>query len=254
LRNAIVDVDAAVAEHESEIASIIDRRMRGETAAAVETMADTLAVAAEDFTAMAKILEDCARDASLLVLDSHGLTAFVMNVRAELPAAITVITRELRSYAQRVLGGGTPASLPRHATEPKLTLIEPPRKTEVVALRNIKYVDATGVVCVGKLQRHSIPAALVDEAMRSGAVCAVVDPRVRDKVGDWGMMLPSADRCEWIGPPAEAEPAPTAYRPAIPHSQLGQFKVVDRGPPLVGTMPARLVEPASASRSLPKEE
>jgi hypothetical protein len=255
LRAAIVDAESVIATHEREIAEIIDRRMRAETSAAVETMADQLQIASEDFENVAKALEDAARESSLIVLDGHPLTSFVMSARQQLPAAIAVITRELRNHSHAVLSGGAPASLPRHALEPKLTLIEAPKMTEIVALRNVKYVDARGVtVCVGKLQRHSMPAALADEAMRSGAVCAVVDPRVRDQIGNWGMVLPSADRCEWIGPPAKAEPAPTTYRPPIPHSTLGQFEVVDRGPPLVGTMPVRpSIEPAGASRKLSGE-
>lgn len=119
-------------------------------------------------------------------------------------------------------------------------------------MRNIRWVNAQGVVVVaGKLQRCHLPVKLADEALRDRTVAQVGDARIRHQIGCWGMTQPLAVNCEWLGPPAKAEPTPTAYRPAIPHSTLGQFQVVDRGPPLIGTMPAQPL--AVGARKMPEE-
>jgi hypothetical protein len=190
-------------------------------------------------------------------LDGHALTSFVMSAHQQLPAAIKVILFELRSHAKAVLSGHAKASLPVAAPEPVLKLVEAPPVKEIVALRNFRYIGVDGAVrVVGQLQRHDMPAGLADAAMRAGAACAVGDPRVAGgKIGSRGGLLPDETRCEWIGP-AKAEPAPSAYyRPAIPHSSLGNFEIVDRGPPLVGTMRTTPVEPeAAGARSMPEEE
>lgn len=68
-------------------------------------------------------------------------------------------------------------------------------------------------------------------------VAHVGDARIRHQIGSWGMIQPLATNCEWVGPAARPEPVRDSYRPAIPHSTLGQFEVVDRGPPIVGAMP-----------------
>jgi hypothetical protein len=70
-------------------------------------------------------------------------------------------------------------------------------------------------------------------------VAHVGDARIRHQIGSWGMIQPLATNCEWVGPAARPEPVRDSYRPAIPHSTLGQFEVVDRGPPIVGAMPAQ---------------
>jgi hypothetical protein len=251
LRAAIGDIDSTIAGHKREIAEIIDQRMRAETSAAVAEMANALENAAEDFEGVASALEAATREASPIILDGHAISAFVMSARQQLPPAIEVLVDGLRNHAKAVLAGTARASLPvAAAPEPVLKVVESPPLKEIVALRNVKYANAQGVVVVvGQLQRASMPAALADQGMRAGAVALVTDPRVKDQIGLHGMMLPSEDRCQWVGPALPDMPAPTTYRPAIPHSTLGDFQVVDRGPPLTGRMPARLTEPASASRS-----
>jgi hypothetical protein len=73
---------------------------------------------------------------------------------------------------------------PAGAREKAVSALKPSPTTEVVALRNIRWVNAQGVVVVaGKLQRCHLPVKLADEALRAGMVAHVGDARIRHQIG-----------------------------------------------------------------------
>jgi hypothetical protein len=249
LNGAAVKIGAEVTDIEAQIERVVDQRMRAETALAVDALADRLAKAQAAHEAAALELEMAARESALVVLDGHGVTAFVMSARQQLPPAIDVILRELRSHSKGVLAGYHRASLPRPEPEPKKTAPEPPNTKGVFLLKHVVYTDADGRQhLLPKMNQADLPLALAAKALRSGAACEFSDPRFKQLSGTFGGMTPLLAHCESLDgtPTTEAPPSAVSVVVPIRHQTFdSQFEVVDRGPPITGTMrPA-----AIASRS-----
>jgi hypothetical protein len=146
-------------------------------------------------------------------------------------------------------GGVASEQQPRGSRGVASAAVEEPTK-DIVPLRAIKYASDAGVTCCGMMQRHSLPKGLAEAAIKAGLAVTVTDPRVKDRVGVFGMLTPLADACTWIGPStAAAEPKPSG----VVH---GMFEPMDRGAPIIGTMPVsrRADLPTVASQTLPPEE
>jgi hypothetical protein len=138
--------------------------------------------------------------------------------------------------------------LPQAAPEPVKLKVVAPETREVLALRHFKYTNAQGaVVCVGKFQRHSMPAALATKAIKLGCAAEFGDPRVKGQIGMWSMMVPDPERCDSIDGTPDASPK-TSRSPVITSSH---FEPMDLGPGYTMRVP---VEAAAATRSMPSEE
>jgi hypothetical protein len=130
--------------------------------------------------------------------------------------------------------------LPQAAPEPVRLKIVAAETREVVALKHLRYTNAQGaIICVGKMQRHSMPAALAEKALKMGAAADVTDVRVKNLIGSWSMLIPAPENCVSL----DGTPDTGAKPPHGPPIQSGhmQFEVVDRGPPLAGTMTVRSI-------------
>ena len=132
LKTALLDVDQRLAELEQSKAEMADRKVRAETAAEVELLARDLAKLAAEFDDAATRLSVCTRRVVPLVIDAHGLNNFAGICRSDVPPAVTMLTTLLRTYADDVLSGRAPATLPLCADEtsaqvptPALTPQEP---------------------------------------------------------------------------------------------------------------------------------
>lgn len=137
LSAAISDVETTICGLEREINSIVDQKMRAETAQTVDGMVSELENAAAKFEAIAKRLEDATRASALIVLDGYPISSFILSARQQLPPAIDVLVVGLKAHAAAVLAGTARASLPMPEPEPpQLKLVEKPAIMEIVALRN----------------------------------------------------------------------------------------------------------------------
>ncbi len=232
------------AEHaaiEREIEAIVDRRMRAETSAACNVIADRIAKAQAAFTEAAQELEAAAREAALIILDGHPVASFVLSAREQLPPAIEVIVVGLRNHARAVIDRRAPASLPRPEPEPvKLALVPPSPMMTIFALKNLKYQSKAGVVvCIGANKMHSVPEALGRQALAEHLALPLSDRRrIRDLEFGAVSYLPDEAACTWLGEPGREAPA-RSVRPGGPitHSSLATFEVMDRGPAFTVTMP-----------------
>jgi hypothetical protein len=242
LEGASVKIGNEITDLEAQVEQIVDQRMRSETSAAVSAMADRLEAAQIANEAAAKELEAAAREAGLLIPEAVAVAEFTRSAIDQLPAAIAQVTGLLRGYAKGVLAGHGKASLPKPAPEPpKLQIVPSEPTTNLFVMRNIRYV-ASGreVVCCGRNRRHDLPARIAELALSSGAAVPLSDrKRITDLEGTSGMLVPTPQACEWIGPKGR-EPAPLSMRPGGPppvHSSLSAFEPYDRGKPFTGTMP-----------------
>ena len=143
---------AALAETEQQITDLehagddaADKKLRVETGAAIEKLGQELAEAAAAFDAgSSHLAEICSRIAPI-VLDCYGLQAFAMNARAEVPAAVQMVTGILKDRTRATLAGTAPAALPQAEPPPIPTQLPAPSKTETVFfLRAAKWKDSDG--------------------------------------------------------------------------------------------------------------
>jgi hypothetical protein len=249
LRGGLARIDSDIAELQREIAEDIDREQRVATAATIDAWVDEWSRAAAAFDSACRLVESISSLTVSVAPEAGGTKNFALDARQQLPAAVALITTLLKNHRAGVLAGGSKATLAKPAQPVQLKLVEAPKVTEVVALRAVKYFSADNgaMVCVGTFQRHFLPDALVDQAMRAGAVCAVGDPRVRGgQIGSLGMVLPHESRCELLGDAPTAKAAPKSTVAPITHSA---FEVVDRGPAYNITVP-RGPEPVPMPRAV----
>jgi hypothetical protein len=252
LTGAIGDVDKIIIGLEREIDQIVDKRCRAETSVAVTAMADRLAKAQVAHKAAALELELAAKEGGILIPESVAVYQFTRSAREQLPPAVEMVVAALRAHSRGVLSGHGSPSLPQQpAPPPKLEIVPPMPTVSLFATKKLKYLDAAGAVIVcGAYHKHTFPQALGELALRTNVAVALNDKRVRDlqAAGLATVGTPDEAACEWLGARGREAPERFAKRGGPPiHSSLtsftpsgtGPFTVVDRGPPIVGSMPAQ---------------
>jgi hypothetical protein len=101
-----------------------------------------------------------------------------------------------------------------------------------------------------------LPARIAELALSAGAAKPLSDRKhIEAFEGTSGMYVPTPQACEWVGPKGR-EPAPLQMRPGGPpiHSSLTEFTRVDRGPPIIGSMPAQPIAVGARKMPSPDEE
>jgi hypothetical protein len=152
-QDRVSTLSAALAEPEQQVIALerarddlVDKKLRIETASAIEKLAQEIIEAGTKFDIGATALAETSCKVAAIVLDGHGLQAFAMNARVEVPAAVTMIVGILKDRARATLAGTAPAALPK--AEPEQVIVPSP-KVEVKTiffLRAAKY-HANGHAC-----------------------------------------------------------------------------------------------------------
>ncbi len=204
-QDRVSTLTAALAETERQVSALerarddaADKKRRAETAAAIEKLAQDLTQAAAAFdTGSSQLAETCSRIAPI-VLDCYGLQAFAMNARAEVPAAVQMITGILKDRARSTLAGTAPAALPKVETIPEPVQLPPPKTETVFFLRAAKWKDAEGKTrLIPKWSDAELPPAIAARALAVGAAVPVTDERrkkIRQSIAaaaECGMVLES---------------------------------------------------------------
>ncbi len=223
LTAALGEIEQQVTEFECARDDLAGKKLRAETAAAIEKLAQELAQAAAAFdTGSSQLAETCNRIAPI-VLDCYGLQAFAMNARAEVPAAVKMITGILKDRARATLDGNAPATLPKPAPDvaPE-QMVPPPKIVTVFFLRATKWKDSEGKTrLIPKFSDGELPPAVAARALAVGAAVAVTDER-RKKYGSQSLPPPNEEWC------FNLDDATEPSREPVQHSA---FEVVDRGKP-----------------------
>jgi hypothetical protein len=261
LNGAALKINSEVADIEAQIAAAIDALMRKETSAAVLEMASELEVLFGDFDNVARALQEAdawEAGSSLMSPDVGDVRSLVMKVREGLQNASAHALASLKSHAAAVLAGTARPSLPqRPAPAPKLAIVPPAPTLTLLSMRKLKYVNADGGVTVlGAYHKHDFPKALGELALKTNVAALLTDKRVRDLAATSlaSVGVPEEQSCEWLGergaetPSRYLRPGATDYHSLSP----SPFTPVDRGPPIVGAMPAQQF--AVGTRKLDTEE
>jgi hypothetical protein len=182
LDGAISDVEAAIASLELEIAGMVDRRCRSETAAAVTALADKWASLGAAFDVAVGQLADLARESAVITLDAHPLQVFLDAVKQQVPPAADVVASVLRDHAKAVLVGTAPAFLPKPEPEPApFKLVEPPPTELLFTLRSVRWTDAQGVKRIAdQYTDAALPPDIARRALKCRACVPISDPRRRE--------------------------------------------------------------------------
>ena len=220
LAAALAETTQQVAALERSVADLADRKLRAETGAAIDKMADEMEKAGKAFDLGAEELATISQRVADIVLDGHGLQAFSMKVRAEVPAAVEMIAGLLRERARATLAGTAAAALPKPETPPAPQA--PPPKTERVFLRqDVKWTDASGQLRLApQFSDAELPPAAAGRALKSGAALSLDNPRRKKLYGIKPPRQPDPSRCQSL----DAEPIVAA---PVRHSA---FEPMDRGP------------------------
>lgn len=125
LAAALADLNQQVTTLESERDDFLDKKLRSETAFAIDALAEDITKAGVAFDRGLAVLADVTGRAAAIIYDARGLEAFAANVRHEIPATVIMIAGILRDRARATIAGTAPAKLPLPA--PALAVIESPR-------------------------------------------------------------------------------------------------------------------------------
>jgi hypothetical protein len=256
LAAALVDVERQVQDLERAQDDLSDKKVRTETAAAIEKLVLEVAEAAAAFDAGAEKLAECTGRAAAIVADARGLEIFATHARTEVRAAIAMTSALLRSQASEVLNGNVPAKLPKPeapiAVKPAPVAIP---TTHVFALQHLKWICETGQVkTLARYMAGSIPVKLAELAIEKGLADEATTPRARQLAEAHGTGWRSVheDDCFDLdkggAPPKQKSARTTAYRgprdgpQALPEVLPG-FVAKPTGPAVTGTVTIARVVP-----------
>jgi len=251
--NALSDIEKEISTAEAEIAGAADQKLRAATASSIDALITRWESDQAAFMTATQTLQETSREVSLLVLDGHGTSAFLMAAHQQIPAAGAVILQGLRAYKGEVLAGrARPEMLTPTPEPPRSKLVEAGPTREVIPLKHLKFTHEGKVVICGAYQRHSLPSHFADLAIKRDLATTIGDPRVKDRIGLFGVLTPSPASCIALDDTPD-KPATSSSEPILSSSEL--FTPMDRGPAVVGRMPVRLTSEAmTGTRSMGPEE
>jgi len=119
LKAALAHLEQELAALERTKAEIADGKLRAETAAKIELLVRNMTDVAAEFDAVAARLAEHTARAVPVLWEARGLDEFITIGRAQVPPAIELVGTMLRAYADDVIAGKAPATLPVPETPPK---------------------------------------------------------------------------------------------------------------------------------------
>ena len=125
---------------------IADQKLRKETAAAIAEISKTVVEAGAVFDIATVKLIAATQRAADFVLDAHGLTAYLMNAKAEVPAATALIAQILKDRAAQTIAGTAKAHLVMpEQIAPRQTFVPPVPTTQRLFLtQHLAWYDSDG--------------------------------------------------------------------------------------------------------------
>jgi hypothetical protein len=245
------DLDEKIADLQDAIKELADQKTRRETAAAIEMISKKFTEAGARFdAATAEFIEETRRTADF-VLDAHGLTAYLMNAKAEVPAATALIAQILKDRAAQTIAKTARAELimPEQIA-PRQTSAPPARTTMRLFLtQHLGWHDAQGDKHrAPSMHDAELPLDLVGKARALGAAHDLKSDMRAKHFGSKTSAPPAWEHCKFLNddPRIKSNVAP------IMSSHLGNFQVVDRGPPVTGTMRSQPAMAATRSEPIKK--
>ncbi|MET3993352.1 hypothetical protein ABID65_005004 [Bradyrhizobium sp. S3.9.2] len=166
-------IDAA----ENDLNAHREREEREKVADEISTAADAAMARVEPALTGMRDLAQALSEIDHLGFEVLQLAQYLRGAAGEVELAIAVVLPEVRQTANRIKS--SEVAIPHRAT----ATVEPviaagPEVRRVFVMRSVKWKDAEGRQQFAKQYEDAdLPPATADKAMRSGAVCALDDPR-----------------------------------------------------------------------------
>jgi hypothetical protein len=224
LSAGLIETEQHLATLAAAAADVADRKLRGQTSAAIEAVASDLEDAAKLFEAGASALLEAAKRSSAIISDAVGLETYASGVVIETPPAVAMTAEMLRTHANHVLNSlnDAPAAMPTPA-KPFVKVIEakPPTKS-VFTMRHVRWSTPEGNQFRPMYSTIELPLDVADRALQNGFCKPVPGAEWRSFTGTYVRF--DAMNAVSLDDKAETEADPAAASPDEP------FKPFNRGP------------------------
>jgi hypothetical protein len=213
-----------LADLETQLDSVNDKRVRAATAAATNNLADEMIEAGDNYLTATKLFHAVCSRALTVTQEAQGLEAFTRASGTEVALALPVVAEVLREYGRAVLQGFAKAEMPVAEAPFKPVPITKPATRPLFATRGICWTE-NGQLRVGrKFTDVDLPVEIAARAIKARVCVEMNDPlRNRQTINSWPGH-PDAASCFNLdaGVVASVQDIPVAH---------SDFKVVDRGKP-----------------------
>lgn len=188
LAPALAEIETLLAKLEAEQAEMLDKKLRTQTAAATNALADEYLEIAAAYDASTAALGEVAERALAVSMEANGTHIFAQSSRIEVAAATVVVVECLRQHGRAFTNGLAKAEMPKPAPPPAKPVPAPPKAPTVRVFSNrpIKWRDSDGKqVSAGKCVDIDLPVAVAERGLASGACVKLDHPTRIGNIGMW---------------------------------------------------------------------
>jgi len=167
LSAGLIETEQHLATLAAAAADVADRKLRGQTSAAIEAVASDLEDAAKLFEAGASALLEAAKRSSAIISDAVGLEKYASGVVIETPPAVSATADMLRLRANHVLNSlhDAPAAMPtRNAPNIVPVAVQPVTK-QVFCMKQVRWSAPEGQRFAPKYAILDLPPDVADRAL-----------------------------------------------------------------------------------------
>jgi hypothetical protein len=163
----LAEKEQIVAKLESGLSDAAEKRLRRETSAAIEAIADSLEDAIKSFEAGATALLESAKRSSVVIGDAVGLEKWTAGLLVETPPAVTMTAELLRTRAVHVLNAlnNTPAAMPTANKPFALPVVERPVTKHVFCMKQVRWTAPEGKRFAPKYTVLDLPPDVANRAL-----------------------------------------------------------------------------------------
>jgi hypothetical protein len=206
---------------ETQLADLLDKKVRAATSAEVLALVDRLSAANEATVIAMTELADVTGRVAVFIAEARGVEVFATSALIQIPEAVSYISRALREHGAGVLRGeGAPSLCSVAVFVPPVEPVQP-KLVQVFLMNAIRYTDHAGVVrLLGKWCDVELSPEAAARALERNLAIRLTDPRCNQLRGQ----SPGAPSPSWcVDLDAAAEP--------IEHEPASQFTPINRGGP-----------------------
>jgi hypothetical protein len=166
LSAAHVEAGKLLAHLESQIAEMNDTKLRKQTAAEAEALADELTEAGAAYDLSTKLLSEVSERCLAVTLEARGLAIFTASSRVEVANAIPIVAGFVRGHARAVLDHQMPAVMPLPPAPIVVpAVVAPPVLKQVFCIKQVRWTALEGKRFAPKFTILELPPDVADRAL-----------------------------------------------------------------------------------------
>jgi hypothetical protein len=217
---------------ESQIAELLDKKVRTATAAELAEMAVDLEQTNESVDIAMTALSKITARAGLFLFEAKGLEHFATSAQIQVPEASAYIAGLLRERARMVLDGSAPPTLPTPEAPYVAPVVVKPVTRRLFSLKPVSWTDANGDLRVAqRWQDVDLPLACADRAIAAKACVEMDNPARSTKTLRQWPGHPNPANCFNLDGDAAVKADAVDEQPREPDEVHSTFQPLDRGQP-----------------------